>query len=130
MGQHVSARNNRIRNMGRPPNLVTLVLSMNTEQDGVYVSRKSLRRAWKRPMHDQSLTFLRRLLEPPSPSGYERAIQHIVRDWAGRYADEIRTDRHGNVIAIRHPAKKTADGPRIMLAGHCDQIGLMVQHID
>jgi endoglucanase len=81
-------------------------------------------------MYDQSLVFLRRLLETPSPSGYERAIQDVVRDWARKYADELRTDRHGNVIAIRHPAKKTADGPRIMLAGHCDQIGLMVQHID
>src|SRR5262245_15531364 len=81
-------------------------------------------------MYDQSLQFLRRLLETPSPSGYERAIQDVVRDWAGKYADDVRTDRHGNVIAIRNPAKKSADAPRVMLAGHCDQIGLMVQHID
>jgi endoglucanase len=77
-------------------------------------------------MHDSSLAFLKRLLQTPSASGFERAIQDVVRDWAGTYADEVRTDRHGNVIAIRHgPAE-----PRIMLAGHCDQIALMVQHID
>ena len=81
-------------------------------------------------MYDQSLQFLRRLLETPSPSGYERAIQDVVRDWARKYADDVRTDRHGNVIAIRNPAKKSADAPRVMLAGHWDQIGLMVQHID
>src|SRR5262249_30684049 len=45
---------------------------------------------------------------------------------AREYADDIRTDRHGNVIAVRNPEGQ----PRIMLAGHCDQIGLMVQHID
>ena len=77
-------------------------------------------------MHDGSLKFLRDLLETPSASGFERAIQDVVRAWAGRYADEVRTDRHGNVIAVRNP-----DGhPRIMLAGHCDQIALMVQYID
>ena len=53
--------------------------------------------------------------------------------WAGKFADEVKTDRHGNVLAIRHPARTKANGkdaPRVMLAGHCDQIGLMVQHID
>jgi endoglucanase len=53
-------------------------------------------------------------------------VQDIVRAWAKTYADEVRTDRHGNVIAVRNPVGQ----PRVMLAGHCDQIGLMVQHID
>jgi len=83
-------------------------------------------------MHADSFAFLKQLLETPSPSGNERAIQTIVREWADKYADEVRTDRHGNVIATRQPAKtgKAGEVPRIMLAGHCDQIGLMVQHID
>jgi tetrahedral aminopeptidase len=77
-------------------------------------------------MQDESLSFLKALLETPSPSGFERPIQDVVRSWARQHADEVRTDRHGNVIAVRHPGGQ----PRIMLAGHCDQIGLMVQHID
>jgi endoglucanase len=77
-------------------------------------------------MHDSSLDFLKKLLLTPSPSGYERAIQDVVRAWAQPYADETRTDRHGNVMAVVNPSGQ----PRIMLAGHCDQIGLMVQHID
>src|SRR6201987_6163426 len=77
-------------------------------------------------MHDPSLAFLKKLLETPSPSGFERPIQDVVRSWARSYADEVRTDRHGNVIAVRNPG----GSPRIMLAGHCDQIALMVQHID
>jgi len=77
-------------------------------------------------MQESSLTFLKSLLQTPSPSGFERPIQDIVRAWAKPYAQEIRTDRHGNVIAVLHPS----GSPRIMLAGHCDQIALMVQHID
>jgi endoglucanase len=77
-------------------------------------------------MHESSHAFLKNLLETPSPSGFERPIQEVVRKWAGPLADELRTDRHGNVIAALNPTGQ----PRIMLAGHCDQIGLMVQHID
>jgi len=77
-------------------------------------------------MEDASLAFLKNLLETPSPSGFERPVQDVVRAWAKSYADEVRTDRHGNVLAVLHPA----GNPRIMLAGHCDQIALMVEHID
>jgi endoglucanase len=100
-------------------------------------------------MHEPSHAFLKELLETPSPSGYERPIQDVVRAWAGQFADEVRTDRHGNVIAVRHASRAgeppltlpsppggegrvrgSGETPRVMLAGHCDQIGLMVQHID
>lgn len=81
-------------------------------------------------MDEHSHSFLKKLLETPSPSGYERPIQDVVRAWVREYADEVRTDRHGNVIALRRPASGSASAPRIMLAGHCDQIALMVQHID
>jgi tetrahedral aminopeptidase len=82
-------------------------------------------------MEDHSHAFLQRLLETPSPSGFERPVQDVVRAWAREYADEVRTDRHGNVIAVRHPAAGRGDhAPRVMLAGHCDQIALMVQHVD
>jgi putative aminopeptidase FrvX len=77
-------------------------------------------------MQDASFTFLKNVLETPSPSGYERPVQDVVRAWAGQYADAVRTDRHGNVIAALNPEAAT----RVMLAGHCDQIGLMVQHVD
>jgi len=83
-------------------------------------------------MHDASHAFLKRLLETPSPSGFERGIQTVVREWATPFADEVRTDRHGNVIAVARPKKQPAGGEvqRIMLAGHCDQIALMIQHVD
>jgi endoglucanase len=77
-------------------------------------------------MHEPSLAFFKNLLYTPSPSGYERPVQDLVRAWAGPLADEVRTDRHGNVIAVVHPGGQ----PRVMLAGHCDQIALMVQYVD
>jgi endoglucanase len=83
-------------------------------------------------MQQHSHAFLKTLLETPSASGFEQAIQAVVRSWAAPFADEVRTDRHGNVLAVRYPdaGKGTADHARVMLAGHCDQIALMVQHID
>src|SRR5690242_13477494 len=77
-------------------------------------------------MLDTSLAFLKNLLHTPSASGFERGIQDVVRTWAKPLAHDIKTDRHGNVIAVLN-----GEGhPRVMLAGHCDQIALMVQHID
>ena len=77
-------------------------------------------------MDQPSLEFLKALLHSPSPSGYERPIQDVVRKFVEPFAATVTTDWHGNVIAAVNP-----DGrPRIMLAGHCDQIGLMVKHVD
>jgi putative aminopeptidase FrvX len=77
-------------------------------------------------MQPSSLNFLKDLLHTPSASGFERPIQDVVRTWAGPLAEDLQTDRHGNVIAALNPRGQ----PRIMLAGHCDQIALMVQHVD
>ena len=52
--------------------------------------------------------FFVRLLETPSPSGYEREIQEVVRAYAGEFADEVRTDSHGNVIACDQRGRAAA----------------------
>lgn len=77
-------------------------------------------------MKSSDLLFLQDLLHAPSPSGYERPVQDVVRRHAGTFTKEVRTDWHGNVIVGVNPT----GSPRIMLAGHCDQIGLLVKHID
>lgn len=76
-------------------------------------------------MRRESLRFLQRLLDAPSPSGFEEPAQRIVREYLEPIADEVRTDVHGNVIAARNPDGK----PRVMLAGHCDEVGFAVSHI-
>ncbi len=77
-------------------------------------------------MDKSAKEFLIRLLETPSPSGYEERIQQVVRDYVKSFADEVSTDCHGNVIACKNPQAPL----RVMLAGHCDQIGMLVTQID
>ena len=52
-------------------------------------------------MDDHGMTLLKRILETPSPSGYEQPVQEIVRAYVADFADEVRTDLHGNVIAVQ-----------------------------
>lgn len=75
------------------------------------------------------LTEINALLEKLSNangiSGAEGAVAKIIRDEVAPYVDEIKTDRMGNLVAI-----KKGDDFKIMLAAHMDEIGLMVQYID
>lgn len=77
-------------------------------------------------MRKDSYDFLKAIQETPSPSGFEQPVQRIVRKRMKPYADTIETDVHGNVIVSLNPT----GSPRVMLAGHCDQIGLMIKYID
>ncbi|MGQ9731983.1 MAG: M42 family metallopeptidase [Candidatus Zipacnadales bacterium] len=77
-------------------------------------------------MRKESLQFLQELLAAPSPSGYEQPAMNVIRDYVTPFAHEVKTDVHGNVIASLNPA----GSPRVMLAGHCDQIGMMVRWIN
>jgi endoglucanase len=77
-------------------------------------------------LRKESYEFLKKIQETPSPSGFEQPVQRVVRDRMKRFADSIETDVHGNVIAGLNPT----GSPRVMLAGHCDQIGLMANYID
>ncbi|MCB0309649.1 MAG: M42 family metallopeptidase, partial [Bdellovibrionales bacterium] len=65
------------------------------------------------------------LLSTPSPTGFETKIQAVVKRYMSKYADEIEVDLHGNMMVALNPKANR----RVMLAGHCDQIGLMVSHI-
>ncbi len=78
------------------------------------------------PISDQSIAFLKQMLTTPSPSGYEQQIQRVVRSYVEPFAQAVTTDVHGNVAASIGGSAE----PRVMLAGHCDQIGLLVTHID
>lgn len=77
-------------------------------------------------MESAAHDFLKQLLETPSPSGFERPIQDVVRQYVASFADEVTTDVHGNVIACKNPGAAV----RVMYAGHCDQIGMLVSQID
>jgi putative aminopeptidase FrvX len=77
-------------------------------------------------MNQLSKQFLMELLSTPSPSGLEMKIQKKWISYVEEFADKIETDYAGNAIAVVNPDAEF----KILLAGHCDEIGLMVTRID
>jgi putative aminopeptidase FrvX len=73
-----------------------------------------------------SLAFLKRLLDTPAPSGFESPAAKVWREEAASFADKVTTDVAGNSMAEVNPG----GSPTIMLDGHIDEIGLIVQYID
>jgi putative aminopeptidase FrvX len=74
----------------------------------------------------ESLVFLKSLLDTPGPSSFEAAPARVWRAEAEKFADSVHADVSGNSFATLNP-----DGaPRLMFAGHIDEIGIMVTHID
>ena len=72
-------------------------------------------------------TFLLDLLNTPSPTGFEMPGQ---RKWAARvsqFADRVENDAYGNTWATLDGS--SADGPRVMIEAHADEIGYMVKYI-
>lgn len=76
-------------------------------------------------MQEASKTFLYRLLETASPSGFETEAARVWRAEAEAFADEVDVDSNGNSYA-----RLKGDGPKVMIEGHIDEIGVMVTHID
>jgi endoglucanase len=73
--------------------------------------------------------LLRQLVEARGPSGYEAELRGIASERLGEFADEVRIDALGNVIALK---RGEGDGPRpsLMLAGHMDEIALIVSGLE
>ncbi len=80
-------------------------------------------------MRLETKEFLKQMVEETGVSGYECKVAQLVRQTFQDVCDDVRTDVLGNVIGLR---KGEGEGPRpkIMLAGHMDEIGLMVTKID
>jgi endoglucanase len=76
-------------------------------------------------MRDQSLAFLRELVNTPSPSGFETRGQRVWLDYVKRYAEETETDAYGNAVAWLN----RGGSPRLMLAAHADEIAMTVNWI-
>ncbi|MEI8122264.1 MAG: M42 family metallopeptidase [bacterium] len=77
-------------------------------------------------MHKESVDFLKQLIGIASPSGFEWGIQSVLKKRMVPFCDEVRTDVHGNVIGVINPKAPV----RVMLSGHCDEIGLMIVHVE
>ena len=77
-------------------------------------------------MREQSLSFLKTLVNTPSPVGHEARGQRAWLDYAGQFADETFSDAYGNCVAVLNKG----GSPRLMLAGHADEIAMAVNYIN
>ncbi|HNX75868.1 MAG TPA: M28 family peptidase [Candidatus Rifleibacterium sp.] len=76
-------------------------------------------------MEKASVDFLLKMLSTPSPSGSESRLQRVWLDHVKKFA-QVYTDHAGNAIGILNP-----EAPfKILLAGHSDEIGMIVNRID
>lgn len=75
---------------------------------------------------EQSRAFLEHLLGEPGPSGFESRPARVWRAEAESFAEDVWADVHGNSFAEVGAGRR----PRIMLAGHVDEIGFQVTHVD
>jgi len=71
------------------------------------------------------MKLLKRLCEAPGIPGYEAKVRAIVEAELRGHVDSLKTDSLGNVIAHR-----TGEGPVVVVAGHMDEIGFFVSHIE
>ena len=81
-------------------------------------------------MEERAVAFLRGLLDAPGPSGYESAPAQVWREEAATFADEVTHDVVGSSFARVKPKNDLPDAPKVLLAGHIDEIGFVVTHID
>jgi endoglucanase len=77
-------------------------------------------------MREESLAFLRTLVNTPSPVGHETRGQRVWLDYAAHFADETFSDAYGNCVAVLNKG----GAPRLMLAGHADEIAMAVNYIN
>ena len=68
--------------------------------------------------------FLESLITAPSPAGYEQPVRQVYHAYTESFADDVRSDVHGNMIAVRN----TDGNPRLMFAGHCDELGFQLDN--
>jgi len=77
-------------------------------------------------MNKKTKQFLADLINSISPSGYEAPVAKVWKAEAETFADTVSTDTHGNSHAVINPG----GSPRVMFAGHYDEIGFQISYID
>src|SRR5512146_1569395 len=77
-------------------------------------------------MREASLGFLRTLVNTPSPVGHEARGQKVWLEYARQFAEETFSDAYGNCVAVLNKG----GSPRLMMAGHADEIAMAVNYIN
>ena len=77
-------------------------------------------------MNDAALSLLKNLVATPTPSGWEYDGLKLLADYVAPVAAKMEFDTHDNLRAVMNPGAPL----RVMIEGHCDEIGFMVQYVD
>ncbi|MFC4737509.1 M42 family metallopeptidase [Bacillus daqingensis] len=77
---------------------------------------------------DEMLSMLKDLTDANGVPGNEREPRDVMKRYIEPFADEVETDQLGSLIAKKHGSVQ--NGPKIMVAGHLDEIGFMITNID
>jgi putative aminopeptidase FrvX len=75
----------------------------------------------------RSLKFMEDLVNSFGPSGFEEEPARIVRDYVSRFSDRVYSDKLGSVM---FETKGTSEEPKVLLAGHMDEVGFIVSSIN
>ena len=78
-------------------------------------------------MNNETLQMFKTLTELPGAPGDERAVRAYMRQELTKYSDEIVQDNLGGIFGVRHA--KDTDAPKILVAGHMDEVAFMVTSI-
>ncbi|ALC84762.1 peptidase M28 [Bacillus sp. FJAT-22090] len=76
---------------------------------------------------DETLTMLKELTDAKAIPGNEREARKVMEKYIAPHADKIEYDNLGSLIAEK---VGDANGPKIMVAGHLDEVGFMISKID
>lgn len=76
---------------------------------------------------DQTLEMMKELTDARAIPGNEKEARDVMKKHIEPYADDITYDGLGSLIAVKNGE---ADGPKIMITGHLDEVGFMVTRID
>ncbi|UJF33489.1 M42 family metallopeptidase [Paenibacillus hexagrammi] len=77
-------------------------------------------------MNENTLELFRTLTEMQAAPGFEREIRSFVRGEMEKYTSEIVMDGLGSIFGVK---RGDENGPRIMVAGHLDEVGFLVNGI-
>src|SRR5690625_5478447 len=75
-------------------------------------------------MEKSTLEMFQTLTELQGAPGDEKRVRNYMEEQLATYANEIIHDNLGSVFGVKH-----GEGPRVMVAGHMDEVGFMVTQI-
>lgn len=77
-------------------------------------------------MNGKTLELFKKLTEATGAPGFEHDVRAIMREELSKYSDELIQDNLGSIFGVKRGLE---NGPKIMIAGHMDEVGFMVTHI-